>query len=199
MMTARPTFTELIDWLDGRLATDAAEELASYVAVGDPSTLESVEWILEFVDGAASMPLAQRPPELGSRLRAVFDQLHRPGHGRDWTEAALLHDTRSQLGAVGVRSLGDGGVHLAFDCELGRFVLDATASAVGEVDVQGLIMLPPGSGGLDLAFLERGDLRRAVRSTPDGRFEARGVPVGVDELWLTSGPAQVRATLDLRP
>jgi len=138
--TTRPSFTELVDWLDGRLATEAAEDVASYVAVGDPATLESVEWILEFVSGAASMPLQQRPPELGLRLRGVFDQLHRPRQGRDWSEAALLHDTRSHVGVAGVRSLGDGGVHLAFDSELGRFVLDATASGVGEVDVQGLVI-----------------------------------------------------------
>ena len=44
MRTVRPTFTELVDWLDGRLGTGEAEAVASFVAEGDPLTLESVEW-----------------------------------------------------------------------------------------------------------------------------------------------------------
>ncbi|GAA1501631.1 hypothetical protein [Nocardioides humi] len=197
-MTTRPTFTELLDWVEGRLAGDRADAVASYVAAGDPATTASVEWIREFIAGARSMPLSEPPPELSARLRNVFEELHRPGHGDGWSDASLLHDTRTGLAVAGLRSLDDDGVHLAFDSEIGRFVLDATAAGAGEVDIQGLIMLAPGTRGVDLAFLERGDLRRAVRSTPDGRFDARGVPVDVDELWLTSGATRVRTVLDLR-
>ena len=198
MTHARPTFTELVDWLDGRLVGDEAEALASYVAEGDPLTLESVEWILAFVDGAASMPLQQPPPELGGRLRGIFDRLHRPQLGRDWSEATLREDARSGHAPSGERSRAGRGVHQAFDSDLGRFVLDATGTGGGEVDVEGLILLSPDSWGVDLAFLAGGTLRRAVRSTRDGRFEARGLPVEVDELWLTSGTVRVRAVLDLR-
>lgn len=190
MTTVRPSFTELVDWLDGRLDVDEAEAVASYVAEGDPQTLESVEWILGFVDGAVSMPLEQPPPELGGRLRGIFDRLHRPRAGRDWCDATLLHDARDRA-----RS---GGVHLAFESDLGRFVLDAIPARAGEVDVEGLVLQPPGVAGVDLAFLAKGALRRAVRTAPDGRFEALGLPVEVDELWLTSGATRVRAVLDLR-
>ncbi|WP_436701263.1 hypothetical protein [Nocardioides sp. BYT-33-1] len=196
-MTARPTFTELVDWVEGRLADDAAAAVAAYVASGDPSTTASVAWIRDFLEDARSMPLRQPPADLSARLRGVFEQLHRPGSVDGWSDAWLLHDARSGV-AAGVRSTEDGGVHLAFDSSLGRFVLDATAAGAGEVDVQGLIMLAPGAAGADLAFLARGDLRRAVRATADGRFDARGVPVDVDELWLTSGATRVRAILDLR-
>ncbi|WGX95226.1 hypothetical protein [Nocardioides sp. L-11A] len=196
-MTARPTFAELLDWVEGRLSDEAAAAVAAYVDSGDPATSASVAWIRDFLAAAGSMPLSQPPADLSARLRGVFDQLHRPTHTDGWSDAWLLHDARSGL-AAGVRSGDDGGVHLAFDSELGRFVLDATGAGVGEVDVQGLVMPTPGTGGVDLAFLAHGDLRRAVRTTPDGRFDARGVPVDVDELWLTAGATRVRATLDLR-
>lgn len=199
MTTLRPTFTELVDWLDGRLGGDQAQAVASYVAEGDPSTLESVEWILTFVDGASSMPLEQSPPELGGRLRGIFDRLHRPQVGRDWFDATLLYDARSGDAPSGEHSPGGRGVHLAFDSALGRFVLDATSAGAGQVDVEGLVLLPTGAWGVDLALLADGTLRRAVRTGPDGRFEVRGVPVEVDELWLTSGTTRVRAVLDLRP
>ncbi|MDQ6525655.1 hypothetical protein RB608_18700 [Nocardioides sp. LHD-245] len=197
-MTARPTFTELLDWIEGRLTDEAAAAVATYVDSGDPATSASVAWIRDFLAAAGSMPLSQPPPDLSARLRGVFDELHRPMRAEGWSDAWLLQDARSGLAAAGVRSSADGGVHLAFDSELGRFVLDATGAGVGEVDVQGLVMLAPGAGGVDLAFLAHGDLRRAVRTTPDGRFDARGVPLDVDELWLTSGATRVRATLDLR-
>ena len=55
-----------------------------------------------------------------------------------------------------------------------------------------------GRTSIDLAFLERGTLRRAAHATADGRFDVRGVPTGVDELWLSSAGTRVRAVLDLR-
>ncbi len=198
MRTVRPTFTELVDWLDGRLGTGEAEAVASFVAEGDPLTLESVEWILAFVDGASSMPLEQPPPELGGRLRGIFDRLHGAHRDRDWSDATLLYDARSGGAPSGEPSRAGRGVHRAFESELGRFVLDATTTGRGEVDVEGLVLLPADSWGVDLAFLASGTLRRALHSARDGRFRARGLPVEVDELWLTSGSTRVRAVLDLR-
>lgn len=197
-MTHHPTFTDLVDWVEGRLSGQAADRVGTYVARGDAATAETVSWIREFVAGAAAMPLVQPPPELSARLRDVFGELHHPGEVGGWTDATLMHDPRVGLAVAGVRSQDDDGVHLVFESEIGRFVLDATAAGPGAVDVQGLIMRAGGVPGVDLAFRERGEMRRAVRSTSDGRFEARGVSVGVDELWLTSGETRVRARLDLR-
>jgi hypothetical protein len=193
----RPTFTELLDWVEGRLGPDHADAVASYVATADGATLETVEWIREFLADARSMPLEVPPPELSARLRSVFVGLHSPEQD-DWSDASLLYDTRMGLAAAGVRSHEGDGVHLAFESAVGRFVLDAVAAGPGEVDVQGLIMVEPDEAdGVDLAFLEHGTLRRAARATTDGRFDVRGVPAGVDELWLTSGDTRVRAVLDL--
>lgn len=198
MNAARPSFTDLLDWVEGRLVPERAEAVQAYVATADPATTETVEWIREFVDGARSMPLARPPAELSSRLRDVFVGLHSPELGDDWSDADLLYDTRMGTAAAGVRSQDDEGVHLAFDSDLGRFVLDATSAGGGMVDVQGMVVVDPGSpGGIDLAFLQGGTLRRAARTTSDGRFEVRGVPADVDELWLSSETTRVRAVLDL--
>jgi hypothetical protein len=197
-MVARPSFTDLLDWVEGRLPVEQADAVSAYVATADPAVQETVAWIRGFLEDARSMPLQAPPAELSARLRDVFVGLHSP-QSDDWSDASLLYDTRMGLAAAGVRSLDDDGVHLAFDSELGRFVLDATSAGPGEVDVQGLVMRDRiGPEGLDLAFLEAGTLRRAARATADGRFDVRGVPTDVDELWLSSGGMRVRAVLDLR-
>jgi hypothetical protein len=199
MKTTRPTFTELLDWVEGRLAPERADAVATYVATADPETAETVEWIREFVVKAHAMPLQQPPADLSARLRDVFVGLHSPELSQDWSEASLLYDTRSGLAAAGVRSLDEDGVHMAYDSELGRFVLDAIAAGADVVDVQGMLVFgQKQSTGIDLAFFQGGTLRRAARTTPDGRFEVRGVPADVDELWLSSGTTRVRAALDLR-
>lgn len=198
MIAGKPTFTDLLDWVEGRLQAEQSDQVSAYVDAADPATLETVEWIRAFLHDARSTPLAQPPAELSARLRDVFVGLHSPEQTSDWTDAALLYDTRMGLAAAGVRS-GDDGVHLAFDSDLGRFVLDAVPAGPGEVDVQGLIMLDLDGGiGVDLAFLQAGSLRRAAHATKDGRIDVRGVPVDVDEMWLTSGGTRVRARLDLQ-
>jgi hypothetical protein len=198
MMTGKPTLTDLLDWVEGRLAPERSDQVSAYVDTADPTTLETLDWIRGFLQDARSMPLAQPPADLSARLRDVFVGLHSPEQGSEWTDASLLYDTRMGLAAAGVRS-GDDGVHLAFDSDLGRFVLDAVPAGPGEVDVQGLIMLDRDGGtGVDLSFLQAGSLRRAAHATKDGRIDVRGVPVDVDEMWLTSGGTRVRARLDLQ-
>ncbi|GAA3824004.1 hypothetical protein GCM10022242_26840 [Nocardioides panacisoli] len=185
--------------MEGRLVAERADAVTAYVATADAGTTETVQWIRDFVEDARSMPLQQPPTELSERLRDVFVGLHNPELSNDWSDASLLYDTRMGMAAAGVRSLDDDGVHLAFESELGRFVLDATNSGEGMVDVQGLVVVERGEPtGIDLAFLQAGSLRRAARTTADGRFEVRGVPTEVDELWLSSGTTRVRAVLDLQ-
>ncbi|HYG93843.1 MAG TPA: hypothetical protein VD859_09675 [Nocardioides sp.] len=197
-MTGRPTFTVLLDWLEGRLDGARAAEVAAYVGAADEETRDRVEWIRDFLHDAQLMPLVQPPAELSERLRSAFVGFHSPRETDGWTDASMLYDTRTRPAAVGVRSFGDDGVHLAFDSRLGRFVLEVAPGGPGEVDLQGLIMVDGEDPGIDLAFLEHGSLRRAARAGSDGRFDVPGVPAGVDELWLTSGDTRVRASLDLR-
>jgi hypothetical protein len=198
MRAARPSFTDLLDWVEGRLVPERADAVTAYVATADPDTAETVQWIRDFVEDAHAMPLEQPPADLSERLRDVFVGLHNPELSDDWSDASLLYDTRMGMAAAGVRSADDDGVHLAFESELGRFVLDATSSGEGMVDVQGLVVERGEPTGIDLAFLQAGTLRRATRTTADGRFDVRGVPTDVDELWLSSGTTRVRAVLDLQ-
>ena len=194
MSTTRLSFTRLLDWIEGRLEPAEADQVAAAVAVSDSATLEQVDWIRGFLEDTQRMTLERPPAELSARLRASFSGFHRPQDARAWSEADLLHDFRQQV--AGVRS-GVENASLAFDSDLGRFVLEIAPSGPGQVDVQGLVMVAPDSDTIDLAFHSGGRLRKAARTEHDGRFDVPGVPVTVDELWLSAGDIRVRAALDL--
>lgn len=192
-------FTDLVDWVEDRLAPERAEEVRRVVA-NDAGAAESVAWIRELVADAALMRLHEPPAELSTRLHALFDDYHRaPGDG-EWSDATLLHDSRRSA-VAGLRSgATTEALHLAFDSPAGRLVMEVQAVTPGVVDVQGLIRPPEASAheGYDLAFLEQGDLRRVTRADADGRFEVRDVPDTVDELWVTAAEGRVRVALELR-
>lgn len=190
-----PRFTELLDWVEGRLDDDRARAVAEYVATDDEAA-HTVEWLEGFLHDARLMPLHQPPPELSARLRAAFVGYHHPRQPDEWSDATLLYDTRKP--AVGMRSTGTvDGIHLAFDSQVGRFVVEVKPSRPGTVDLEGMVLAGTGSA-IDLAFLEAGALRRAARTDRYGRFEVRHVPDTVDELWITAESGRARAALDLR-
>lgn len=194
-MSAVPlSFTRLLDWLEGRLEPAEADQVAAAVAIADSATLDQVVWIRGFLEDTRRMTLERPPAELSARLRASFSGFHRPQTAAAWSDAELLHDFRQQV--AGVRS-GAENASLAFDSDLGRFVLEIAPSGPGQVDVQGLVMVIPDGPVIDLAFHSGGRLQKAARTERDGRFDVPGVPITVDELWLSAGDVRVRAALDL--
>lgn len=193
---AKVSFTRLLDWVEGRLDPSAAAEVEAAVAAADTQTREQVAWIRGFLEDARRMTLEKPPAELSSRLRAAFTGFHRPHDATSWSQASLLHDFRTQAKVAGIRS-GAENASLAFESDLGRFVIELAPAGPGQVDVQGLVMLPTDASAVDLAFHGGGRLRKAARTDRDGRFTVSGVPVAVDELWLSSGDVRVRAALDL--
>lgn len=198
-MADRLEFTTLLDWVEGRLDAERSRQVSAVVAAGDPETRETVEWIRDFIGGARQMPLHAPPPELSRRLHRLFHDHVLGGGQSGWSDATLLHDDRLPGAAAGMR---DGGarqrLRLVFGSELGRFVLEASPAAPGEVDLEGVV-IPEAEGlPLQLSFLEAGALRRALTPTSSHRFAVEGMPVAVDEVWLTQGERRVRARLDLR-
>lgn len=190
-----PTFTELLDWAEGRLDAHRAEQVAAHVAEADPATARTVAWIEEFLHGARLMPLHQPPPDLSDRLRAAFVGFHQPHGTDDWHDATLLYDTREP--AAGMRSAGIAdGTHLAYESGIGRFVIEASPSGPGRVDLAGLV-LGARDAAVDLAFMVDGVLQRAARTDRQGRFTVSEVPDTVDEVWLTTAAGRARAVLDL--
>lgn len=71
-MTRSPTFTELLDWVDGRLPPAAERSVGRLVATGDAQVQASLAWIRAFQSSARSLPLLSPPVELRDHLRRIF-------------------------------------------------------------------------------------------------------------------------------
>lgn len=69
---ARPDFRTLLDWLEGRLDTDRAEQVAAAVAEADEQTLRTVEWLRGFLSTARELPLEAPPPIVRQSLQQYF-------------------------------------------------------------------------------------------------------------------------------
>lgn len=196
-MNRPPTFTELVDWVDGRLDEPRAADVSERAASGGPETEDALAWIHEFKAAAALMPLANPPERVRASLRASFRQLRAP-----WAGAAdeLSLDFDSRLAPVaGVRSTAtlSGPFHLDFSSAGFRVSLDVSPLVGDEVLVNGALS-SDGVLGTDLGivFTSDGQPRRTTTADRSGRFSTQ-VPTDIDEIWIVSATHRGRASLNL--
>ncbi|WP_141003115.1 hypothetical protein [Nocardioides humi] len=195
-MTRRPTFTEIVDWVEGRLPSERAEQVAAEVAADDASA-DAAAWMTRFLSDARLLPLVAPPAALSARLRGLLgDPAHLPPEVR-WSAAHLLYDTREPITGTRSAEAALDHAHLAFETEHGRFVVEVHRAMPGHVDLNGLLLLDHGAGVADVTLLEDGVVRRLARTTPDGRFELTEVPDSIDELRIVVRDTRIAAALDL--
>ena len=84
-MSTPPTFTELVDWVDGRLDQQQAADVESRVATGGEETSATVDWIREFKAAAELMPLVAPPEHVRSPSATPSVDSAPPGQARSTT------------------------------------------------------------------------------------------------------------------
>lgn len=112
MATSAPlTMEQILDWLEGRLSTQAAATVAAQVAVADGALQAQVAWARAFLQASAAVIVEPPPPLLHQKLQQLFVD-----HGRQKQAAAaepgflqrlvaaLTFDSFLQPGLAGVRS-----------------------------------------------------------------------------------------------
>lgn len=117
MSDDKPTFAELIDWVEGRLDDDAAEEIADYVAKDDETTRADVAWIRAFLAASESMTLERPPARVREVLRRRFESYaetrQSPGFFRRII-ATLTFDSGRRPAVAGIRSAATEGMQRQF-------------------------------------------------------------------------------------
>lgn len=195
-MTRHTTFTEIVDWIEGRLPADRASHVADAVR-DDQEAADAAAWVADFLATAERLQLEAPPADLRDRLRGLFDEPGNVGADRGWSRARLLYDTRGAR-VAGVREAdGTGQSHLAFESEAGRFVLEAGPVSDGHVELRGLLLAERTPVAAEVTLLEEGVVRRRGHSTADGRFGFDEVPASVDELRIAVDGVRVTAALEL--
>src|ERR671910_3397598 len=107
----RIAFSQLVDWVEGRLPQKEAQAVEEQVAVADSATLADVAWLRKFVRATEDSVLESPPPEVRSTLIARF-RAHAEGRrtpGLLKRVVATLTFDGGLRPAVGVRSAGTQG------------------------------------------------------------------------------------------
>jgi hypothetical protein len=228
MSDTRPvSFTELLDWVEGRLPADRLAAVEA--SVQDEEAGRSVAWIRAFLDAGRLMPLATPPEPTRRRLRDLIAERTTPWEPSAYSDGSLVFDSRHGARAAGTRS----GDHAAgelldwiFDTDFGRVhVSVAPAGPVTPVpgeppapagwmdvadrralDVRGRVdpLRPDDEASSDLGAVEvllvaDQRVRASAVCDPTGRFEMSCSYGTIDEIWLRDAHQHVRLSVPASP
>jgi hypothetical protein len=107
-----PLFSELLDWLEGRLLPDKARAVAERLQAADAATRADLDWLRLFLQARQSVQFASPPPGVRETLRRAFaayaEAREPPGPFQRWL-ATLTFDSRAQPVTAGLRSAAEEG------------------------------------------------------------------------------------------
>jgi hypothetical protein len=99
-----PRFSELLDWLEGRLPPEEAQALAERLQGADAATQADLDWLRLFLQARQSVQFASPPPGVRDTLIQRFAEARQPpGPFQRWL-ATLTFDSRAQPVTAGLRS-----------------------------------------------------------------------------------------------
>jgi hypothetical protein len=102
-----PLFSELLDWLEGRLLPDKARAVAERLQTANAATQADLDWLRLFLQARQAFQFASPPPGVRETLRRGFaayaESREPPGPFQRWL-ATLTFDSRAQPVTAGLRS-----------------------------------------------------------------------------------------------
>lgn len=113
----RPTFAQLLDWLEGRLPEEEAVALSEQVELADEKTRADLAWIRSFLEASTALRLARPPDKVRDVLRRRFDARAETRQSPDLFQrfvAALTYDSNVASAAAGIRSAASEGLQRQF-------------------------------------------------------------------------------------
>src|SRR5215216_6328064 len=99
-----PRFSELLDWLEGRLPSDKAREVAERLQTTDAATLADLDWLRLFQQARQSVQFASPPPKVRETLKQRFAEARQPPGFFQRLLANLTFDSHAQPATAGLRS-----------------------------------------------------------------------------------------------
>lgn len=145
MNTDELQFSQLVDWLEGRLSDEESRQVEEKLASADETTLADLAWLRSFVEASEAAQSPAPPPEIRSLLRENFRAYARSQAVTTPLKrilATLAFDSRTRFAGAGVRSATAEGSSRQFiyDSDLAEIALNLQAdpqnrrlSLVGQV------------------------------------------------------------------
>ena len=194
----RIAFSQLVDWVEGRLPQKEAQAVEEQVAVADRATLADVAWLRKFVRATEDSVLESPPPEVRSTLIARF-RAHAEGRrtpGLLKRVVATLTFDSGLRPAVGVRSAGAQGarrqlVYSADDLDVALNFLPRARDKNFDLDGQVLPRDDVELGSFSVQLLQS-ETELGITATDDlGAFAFESIPSGVYEIILSTDQVEV--------
>jgi hypothetical protein len=194
----RIAFSQLVDWVEGRLPQKEAQAVEEQVAVADSATLADVAWLRKFVRATEDSVLESPPPEVRSTLIARFKshaEGRRPPGFLKRVVATLTFDDGLRP-AVGVRSAGAQGarrqlVYSADDLDVALNFLPRARDKDFDLDGQVLPRDGVEFGSFSVQLLQS-ETELSITATDElGAFAFESIPSGVYEIILSTDRVEV--------
>jgi hypothetical protein len=194
----RIAFSQLVDWVEGRLSEEEAQAVEERVAVADASTLADVAWLRRFVRATQDSILESPPPEVRSTLIARF-RAHAEGRrtpGLLKRVVATLTFDGGLRPAVGARAAGTQGarrqlIYSADTLDVALTLLPRARDKNFDLDGQVLPHDDVELGSFSVQLLQN-ETESGITATDDlGAFAFESVPSGVYKLILSTDRVEV--------
>ena len=198
-------FTTLVDWSEGRLSTDRADQVQAAVAARDPEVLASIAWLNHFHYHAAAMPLRVPPASVRRKLHEHFVNYSAARAKEDLKIKAILldltFDSRVDRPLSAVRSAGtvSDTVHLAYGNDEADLVLAVEPQDDGTFLVEGQVMLVQDGRVAVFTVSVGGPSAKggAVQCDDLGRFTLEAVPASANRLTICADELTLTCALAL--
>src|SRR5215203_1987035 len=194
----RIAFSQLVDWVEGRLPEKEARAVEEQVAVADAATLADVAWLRKFLRATEDSGLESPPPEMRSTLIARFEahaEGRRPPGFLKRVVATLTFDGGLRP-AVGLRSAGTQGarrqlVYSADDLDVALNFLPRARDKNIDLDGQILPHNDMELGSFSVQLLQS-ETELVITATDDlGAFAFESIPSGVYEIILSTDRVEI--------
>lgn len=197
-MTDRLTITQLIDWLEGRLPEDEAENVAADVKA-DASYEPIVNWLRTFLDFSRSTVLVEPPAELFEGAAAYFRAVAHGNRQPRWLQrlaALLISDSWQMPSLVSVRhtELGAPPRQLVYTAATADIVLNTREGTAQETfDLKGQIFPTDGADPASFTVqLIQQEWEAALTYTNRvGKFNCTGLPAGAYTIVIHGDLAEI--------
>jgi hypothetical protein len=201
-------FSELLDWLEGRLPPDQAQAVAERLETADAATQADLEWLRLFMQARQSVQLTSPPPQVRQSLNQSFAdyvQARQPPGLFQRLLATLTFDSGAQAATAGLRSVADEGPQrqLVYATEAADVALTIQAALPNKnFIVTGQIFpaadIPAHSFSIQLLR----DIQEIGLASADdlGEFTFANLPAGDYEMVVSDGQYEiVISSLRIRP
>ena len=201
-------FSELLDWLEGRLPPDQAQAVAERHETADAATQADLEWLRLFMQARQSVQLTSPPPRVRQSLNQSFAdyvQARQPPGLFQRLLATLTFDSGAQAATAGLRSLADEGLQrqLVYATEAAEVALTIQAALPNKnFIVTGQVFptadIPAHSFSIQLLS----DIQEIGLVSADdlGEFTFANLPAGDYEMVVSAGQYEILIpSLRIRP